>query len=740
MVNIQSKEVLARLLATENLTVVHQNVQTASFNVKDRVLTLPMWDNMENYTYDHLVGHEVAHALYTPADEWLEKVQTESEGFHGFLNVVEDARIEKLIQRRYPGLRKQFIKSYKKLLADGFFGKDATEINSFKLIDRLNVFFKCGATVGVQFDEAEKAWVKEIENAETFDEVYDIAKRLFGKAKEEKEQEQEVMSQAMAEMMAEEGENEDGEYGSFQDLEDDFETETDDEASTSSQERDSKEDDQTQVENSDASPAESSEEADPSQSKKSGHEGSKNGPESITDKALSENISKEFGGDPNVRFLNLNLNLDTKITTDRIIDYKKILNEFIDYSSALDAGQYFMKQFMVNNKKTINYLVKEFEMKKKAAEYKRASVSKTGVIDTLKMNNYMFQDDIFKKMTVIPEGKNHGLVMFIDWSGSMSDQIEHTVDQLINLVMFCKQVNIPFEVYAFSDRYNGSGSQQFQNQNIFSVGDICYQNDFYLLQLFSNKMSRSNFTQMTYAVQALGKFWDNRWKSQRPGYVGPGYYNVPHSLWLSGTPLDEAIISSMVIHDIFKKSNRLDIVNMVFLTDGASNTIQYLAKSQVSDYIGTNQLKFSRYGHSDTVCYINNPVTKERYRFDNSKSTTPQLLKIARNHTRANVIGFHILPARKPSAMREIPNYDMDWPAREALWDNLRKDKFCIIPETGYDLHFGILGGKHLATSNRAIEVEDDASKAKIRTAFKKANSGRKTSRVMLSKFIDMVA
>ena len=109
MVNIQSKEVLARLLAQENLTVVHQNVQTASFNLKDRVLTLPMWNDMENYTYDHLVGHEVAHALYTPEEKWLEAVKSEGDGFHGFLNVVEDARIEKLIQRRYPGLRLSLI-------------------------------------------------------------------------------------------------------------------------------------------------------------------------------------------------------------------------------------------------------------------------------------------------------------------------------------------------------------------------------------------------------------------------------------------------------------------------------------------------------------------------------------------------------------------------------------------------------------------------------------------------------
>jgi hypothetical protein len=67
-----------------------------------------------------------------------------------------------------------------------------------------------------------------------------------------------------------------------------------------------------------------------------------------------------------------------------------------------------------------------------------------------KIFSYKFSEDIFKKMTIIPDGKSHGLVMFIDWSGSMFDNLENTIKQLINLVMFCKKVNIPYDVYAFT--------------------------------------------------------------------------------------------------------------------------------------------------------------------------------------------------------------------------------------------------------------------------------------------------
>ena len=55
---------LAKLLATENLVVEHKSVETASFDVKNRVLTLPVW-NVSDVVYDMLVGHEVGHALHS---------------------------------------------------------------------------------------------------------------------------------------------------------------------------------------------------------------------------------------------------------------------------------------------------------------------------------------------------------------------------------------------------------------------------------------------------------------------------------------------------------------------------------------------------------------------------------------------------------------------------------------------------------------------------------------------------
>ena len=96
-INAEVKGTLAKLLATEDLTVEHRQVSTASFDVNSRVLTLPIWKDASETVYDLLVGHEVGHALYTP--------NIPIDAPKGFVNVVEDARIERMMKHTYPGLK-----------------------------------------------------------------------------------------------------------------------------------------------------------------------------------------------------------------------------------------------------------------------------------------------------------------------------------------------------------------------------------------------------------------------------------------------------------------------------------------------------------------------------------------------------------------------------------------------------------------------------------------------------------
>ena len=161
------KSQLAKLLATEDLVVEHKKVQTACFNVHTRVLTLPMWEKASNTVYDLLVGHEVGHALFTPDENWLEKVAIPPQ----FVNVVEDARIEKLMKRKYLGLAKTFFKGYQELNDEDFFSIHDGDVDDFNLADRANLFFKVGNFVDISFDSEEKVLIQKIAEVETFDDV-----------------------------------------------------------------------------------------------------------------------------------------------------------------------------------------------------------------------------------------------------------------------------------------------------------------------------------------------------------------------------------------------------------------------------------------------------------------------------------------------------------------------------------------------------------------------------------------
>ena len=51
-----STQNLAKLMATENITVTFEKVSTAAFDLKSRKLILPIWKNISESTYNFLKG------------------------------------------------------------------------------------------------------------------------------------------------------------------------------------------------------------------------------------------------------------------------------------------------------------------------------------------------------------------------------------------------------------------------------------------------------------------------------------------------------------------------------------------------------------------------------------------------------------------------------------------------------------------------------------------------------------
>ena len=185
--NKEAKSNLAKLLATENLTVEHKKVKTAYFDLQKRLLVVPIWKEMNVDILDLLLAHEIGHALYTPQGEWKEAIDKKIP--QSFLNVVEDARIEKLIKRKYPGLSQSFIKGYRDLIANDFFKTADKDVNEMLLIDRLNMHFKSSHVEStIEFnDDVELEFVDRMAKVETFAEVEVLAKDLAEYCKGEAE-------------------------------------------------------------------------------------------------------------------------------------------------------------------------------------------------------------------------------------------------------------------------------------------------------------------------------------------------------------------------------------------------------------------------------------------------------------------------------------------------------------------------------------------------------------------------
>ena len=201
----EQKSQLARLMATENLTVQHQKIQTAKFDPKNRVLYLPIWQNMTGAIYDLLCGHEVGHALYTPADGWHNTASDKSKGkfYKNFLNVVEDARIEKKVKRKYPGLNNSFRNGYQELINRDFFGIKGTDVNKLSFIDRLNLYSKSQWTnTKIEFSAKEELLVKKVQACESWDDVVRATDEVYAYSKDEQ---MEMKLQYFEELEAAEG-------------------------------------------------------------------------------------------------------------------------------------------------------------------------------------------------------------------------------------------------------------------------------------------------------------------------------------------------------------------------------------------------------------------------------------------------------------------------------------------------------------------------------------------------------
>jgi len=729
MYNQEIKGNLAKLLATENLVVEHRDVSTASFDVDRRVLTLPNWDKASSIVYDMLVGHEVGHALFTPNEDWTENANIPVEG-QGFVNVIEDVRIEKLMKRKYAGLRKSFAGGYAELNALDFFEIKDKDLNKFSLIDRINLHFKVGVAALIPFTDTERDFVTRAENTETFDEVLKLAKELWDREQLEQKQKEEVPC-------SDSDETGSGIEGNQQSSNEDNNK---DESDTESEYKTSK------GQSSKSDSFDDSEEGDDEDGDVFNQGGKEAGStQESLDSKLRSLTSHNYGSNTTYVEIPASVDLDKVL-----VDWKDVVSwieecnkdekEHYDYATSYSDVDKFYKEFRNANQKEVNYLVKEFECKKSADAYARTSTSRTGMLDMKNLHTYKYNEDLFKRINVIPDGKNHGLIFILDWSGSMQYELLATVKQLLNLTAFCKKVQIPFEVYAFTNEWqiverskqtgepdfysNWYGNSSYSRKEKLVKNEIVIgEGEFHLVNFIS---SRSNSKE--YEKQCRYLFREAYCYRNHCGYrPTPG-------LGLSGTPLNEAVIMLNYILPVFQRNNDLQKVNVCILTDGEACTTAYgrecKSYQEPDAYVGIGRL------HDG--CQLRDRKTGRIYpTFSDWYGNTSIFINQVRDRfPNVNVLGFRILPGKKLSEF--VGRYGT-YEHYEEVQKQWKKTKSAIIPfPKGYSALYAI-SSKDLEEET-TFDVEEGAKKGAIIKAFKKTLKSKSANKILLNSFVDHVA
>ena len=725
------KESLAKLLAQEDLIVENRPVETAQFNVETRVLTLPIWEHDQAEVIDSLIAHEVGHALYTP-NEWdfLAEVPMQ------FVNCIEDVRIEKLMKRRYEGIPKTFYRGYKILADQDFFQIQDKDIDTLGFIDRINLQYKIGNFVDVDFSDEEKPFLAKCDALETFEDVIELSKEIcafmkeqWEKAQEEKEEEIELPS-AQADNDITDGDNE---------LEDLSEGRT-------PQPSEGKEDDKEEGQEKPQPKAAHGKEVG-----RNTEEPQEFVPTVETLDALNDGLKSLANAEGlEYDYIELPKTISSKFFVSNK-EVSELMNTFYvgkenlrhikdfsdqyelhmarEYTKNIDNADAEYRKFKISQNKEVNYLVKEFEMKKAADSYARATTSRTGVLDTAKLHTYKYNDDIFRKVTTIPEGKNHGLVFNVDWSGSMSNCILDTIKQVLTLVSFCRKVGIGYDVYLFSDNFEKDEHKYHEDPS--TEGKVILR-DFRMLNVLSSASNNRSHDKQAHNLFRLA--------SSFRGYYSCG---VPNKMNLGGTPLNEATISLNHIIPSFKKRTGAQKVHVINLTDGEGYSIRY-GKKVVSQYDGEVSV-ISR--HCNTQTILRDRQTGKQYKFnpDRYDQTDTFIYQLRDRFPECEFMNIRLITGNDWYRFkRSCLGYEYDgnlndntaWADADREW---KKTRSFICLSSAYTVQYA-LAISALNTDDEFTIEKEDPTKAEIKRAFTKSLKGKKMNKKILSSFIDRIA
>jgi hypothetical protein len=703
------KSVLARLLANENIIVEQGNYPTAWFDVQKRELGLPLWKEMSKDIYDLLVGHEVGHALETPVDFHLQIAALKIP--HSYLNIVEDIRIEKKILAKYPGLVMNFKRGYSEMMFDlNLFEIAGKDLNKLGFMDRLNIKAKGRDLVDVPFSDEELPFFQKAMAVDTFEEVIAVCVELVAWLKSKKKKvnpDDDKADEAGNDGEAGNDAGNDSDAGDDGGEGDD----ADGEASDSDEEGDAA-----------GKADESDEEGDEGVASGSGK--AANDPSDGDDDTILDEASTVEAYDRNQAALADSGTFVVKGMSREMFDflvvpYERIAESRRQRTYATKFPQTAWDKFQIETKQVVNLMVKDFEMRKQAQRTLRARTSTKGSLDVNKLHSYKYDDNLFKQVTTLADSKNHGMVMLVDYSGSMYNVLPDVIRQTLALIMFCKRVNIPFEVYSFTS--SDSTSSEFAKKFYSPEKSYMMCEDLVLNHMFSSSMTKQKF-------EEASRMFFMRTASNT--YCG-------ETETLRNTPLNAALIAMQYVISDFRKKYNVEKMNFIALTDGDSNPCRVRYGRTTfgeSSYRRDNKNVVEvngKYVDINTATWGKNAA---------KKSTTENLL----NEIRAlgvKTINFFVCENNMRNSLASSGAADgMNWGEAKALVGQLRSKGVLIVDKnSGYDRRF-IISSKSLNNQIAELNFDDDASAKQIGRAFSKAAGSKKNSRILTQKFSEIIA
>jgi hypothetical protein len=382
--------------------------------------------------------------------------------------------------------------------------------------------------------------------------------------------------------------------------------------------------------------------------------------------------------------------------------------------------------------------LKEFEMRKKASEYARTQTARTGELNMNVLHKYRFSNDLFKKITVVPKGKNHGFIMFVDMSGSMNDILRNTMEQMLVLASFCKLAKVPFEVYGFSDdAYGNKKLREMMTKDRFvsnrAIDMTMTSNWFHLKHLIGSSLSpvqyRRAFNAMCVIANEYGRAYDHY--STDSDHGNWKYSWDSSGFGLNGTPFIEALLASRGIITAFQNKHQLNVCNVVYLTDGdGGNNLSYPPMSIESGFYDDRR---------KSVVYLIDKKTKKKVKLENFHYMQAAITELVADVTGCKHIGFFV--GNKKAIQRDmkylVSNKSHD--EQDAAKKCFREHNYLVVERLGYDKYFYVAIPNSNIVDDKLM-ITSDMNKNKMAREFSKHVSSKKTNRLLLTKLAEELA